>query len=119
MKCYIYLPLTTLGMRFCAGGFSKDEDRDAIAADLGGGCTFEGSGESDLGCNFLTTGGGVERLRSGFSKFAASALNAGDRPLTRTRSGLKDMLLLDLPWALSGTLERPVCDVVCVRLFGF
>jgi hypothetical protein len=115
----MYLPLTTLGMIFCAGGFSKDEDRAAITAALGGGCIFEGSGESDLGCSFLTTGGGVERLRSGFSKFAASALNAGDRPLTRTRSGLKDMLLLDLPCALSGTLERPVCDVVCVRLFGF
>jgi hypothetical protein len=36
----------------------------------------------------------VERfLLLELSKLAANAVNAGDLPLTRTRSGLKDMLL--------------------------
>ena len=40
-----------------------------------------------------------------FSKFAASALKAGDRPLTRALSGL-EVILLDRGCDLSGTLDR-------------
>lgn len=74
------------------GDLSKVEPIDAIAEDLE--ASFAESGVTDFGKIFLTTGGGVERfLALGFSKLAASALKAGDLPLTRTRSGLKDMLL--------------------------
>ena len=60
---------------------------------------------TDLGYSFLITGGGVERfLELGFSKLAARALKAGDRPLTRTRSGLTDMLREERWEDLSGTL---------------
>lgn len=62
-----------------------------MAAELGADVAV--SGEMDFGKIFLATGGGVERfLALGFSKLAARALNAGDLPLTRTLSGLKDML---------------------------
>lgn len=72
--------------------FSKPTVRAAIDADFG--ANFAESGVTDFGYNFLTTGGGVDKfLALGFSKAAARALKAGDRPLTRTRSGLKDMLL--------------------------
>lgn len=72
---------------------SNEADKAAIAADLLG-ISLTGSGVTDLGYNFLTIGGGVERfLAFGFSKADASALKAGDLPLTRTRSGLKDILL--------------------------
>ena len=67
------------------------------------GASFAESGVTDFGYIFLTTGGGVERfLALGFSNVAASALKAGDLPLTRTRSGLKDMLRER--WDFSGTL---------------
>lgn len=83
------------------GGCSKLELSAAIAADFG--ADFAESGVTDLGYSFLTTGGGVERfLAFGFSNAAAKALKAGDLPLTRTRSGLKDMLRER--WDLSGTL---------------
>lgn len=73
-------------------GRSKEAERTAIAPDFG--ATFEGSSITGFGEGFLTAGGGVDRfLAFGFSKLAASALKAGDLPLTRTRSGLKDMLL--------------------------
>lgn len=71
--------------------FSKPALSAAIAEAFE--ASFAESGVTDFGYNFLTTGGGVERfLALGFSKVAARALNAGDLPLTRTRSGLKDML---------------------------
>lgn len=62
-----------------------------MAESLGAG--FAVSCAPDFGYSFLTIGGGVERfLVFVFSKVAASALKAGDLPLTRTRSGLTDML---------------------------
>lgn len=62
-----------------------------MAEDLG--ARLAESGVIDFGYSFLIIGGGVERfLAFGFSKVAASALKAGDLPLTRTRSGLTDML---------------------------
>lgn len=83
-----------MGIIVSLGGavFSKLEVSAAIAADFE--ASFAESGVTDFGYNFLAIGGGVERfLAFGFSKVAASALKAGDLPLTRTRSGLKDMLL--------------------------
>lgn len=82
------------------------------------GANFEESGVTDLGYSFLTTGGGVERfLAFWLSNVAASALNAGDLPLTRTLSGLNDMLL-DRCCDLSGTLARPPYEAGVLR-FGF
>ena len=98
------LPLTDLGIIVsrAEGGCSKLELSAAMAADFG--AVFAESGVIDFGYSFLTTGGGVERfLALGFSKLAASALKAGDLPLTRTRSGLTDMLREER-WVLSGTL---------------
>jgi hypothetical protein len=61
-------------------------DDDLDAAD-------DESGVTDFGYSFLIIGGGVERfLTFEFSKLAANALKAGDLPLTRTRSGLTDIL---------------------------
>lgn len=102
------------GIRACLGR-SNDADIAAIEAALWGG--FTGSGEDDFENGFLATGGGVDRFRAlEFSKLAANALNAGDLPLTLTRSGLKDVLLR---WDLSGTLDLPVCDDVVGLLLGF
>lgn len=65
------------------------------------GARFAVSGVIDFGYSFLIIGGGVERfLTFEFSKVAASALKAGDLPLTRTRSGLTDMLRER--WEVSG-----------------
>lgn len=78
----------------------------AIADDFE--ANFDESGVTDFGYSwdFLTIGGGVERfLALAFSKVAASAVKAGDLPLTRTRSGLKDMLLERCDF--SGTLDLP------------
>lgn len=86
----------------------------AIEDDLG--ANLAESGEMDFGYSFLTTGGVERFLAFGFSKFAARALKAGDLPLTRTRSGLKDMLRDRCD--LSGTLDLPPYDVG-VRLLGF
>jgi hypothetical protein len=62
-----------------------------MADDLG--ASVAESGVMDFGYSFLIIGGGVERfLTFEFSKVAANALKAGDLPLTRTRSGLTDML---------------------------
>lgn len=72
-------------------GRSKEADRLEIAADFG--ATFEESSNTGFGEGFLWAGGVERFLEFGFSKLAASALKAGDLPLTRTRSGLKDMLL--------------------------
>jgi hypothetical protein len=86
----VSIPLIDFGIRVCLGR-SKDADIAAIEAALWGG--FTGSGE-DFENDFLATGGGVDRFRAfEFSKLAANALNAGDLPLTLTRSGLKDVLL--------------------------
>lgn len=69
----------------------------------------------DFGKTFLTNGGGVDKfLELGFSKLAASALNWGDLPRTRTLSGLNDMLLGRC--ALSGTADLPVCEMDDLRL---
>lgn len=87
----VSVPLIDFGIRVCLGR-SNEADIAAIEAALCGG--FIGSGE-DLENDFLATGGGVDRFRAfEFSKVAANALNAGDLPLTLTRSGLKDVLLL-------------------------
>jgi hypothetical protein len=84
------IPFTTLGIMVVVG-FSKEDVTVAMDEDFGLAIL---SGVIDFGYSFLTTGGGVERLRvSGFSKLAARALNAGERPRTRTLSGLKDTLL--------------------------
>lgn len=84
------IPFTTLGI-IVVVGLSKEDVIGAIDADFGLAIL---SGVTDFGYSFLTTGGGVERLRvSGFSKLAARALNAGERPRTRTLSGLNDTLL--------------------------
>lgn len=112
-KC---IPFTDLGImvsRAGGGCFSNDAVRAAIAADF-----FAESGVTDFGYSFFTTGGGVERfLALGFSNAAASALKAGDLPLTRTRSGLKDILLERCD--LSGTLlDLPPYDTGVLRL-GF
>ena len=87
------IPLIDFGIRVGLGrSRSKEAEIAAIEAALGG--VFEGSGEADLGACFLTAGGGVDRFRAlGLSKLAASALKAGDLPLTLTRSGLNDILL--------------------------
>lgn len=87
------LPLSDRGIILsrAEGGWSNVEVSAAMAADFG--ASIAESGVTDFGYSFLTTGGGVERfLALGFSKVAASALKAGDLPLTRTRSGLTDML---------------------------
>ena len=87
----VSIPLIDFGIRVCLGR-SKEADIAAIEAALWGG--FTGSGEEDFENDFLATGGGVDRFRAfEFSKVAANALNAGDLPLTLTRSGLKDVLL--------------------------
>lgn len=77
-------------MKLRAGaGCSKPALRAAIAADL-----EAESGVTDFGYIFRTIGGGVDIfLAPAFSKFAARALKAGDLPLTRTLSGLNDILL--------------------------
>lgn len=101
-----YLLLGDLGIldSLAGPGFSKPAVSDAIADDFE--ANFDESGVTDLGYNFLTIGGGVERfLALAFSKVAANALKAGDLPLTRTRSGLKDMLLERCDF--SGTLDLP------------
>lgn len=88
---FIHIPLIDFGM-ITTFGCSKEALSAAIADDLG--ATLIESGLIDFGIIFLTTGGGVERfLALGFSKLAARALKAGDLPLTRTRSGLNDILL--------------------------
>lgn len=85
------------------GGCSKVELIEAMAVDFGP--SIAESGVLDFGYSFLATGGGVERfLALAFSKVAASALKAGDLPLTRTRSGLTDMLREERWEDLSGTL---------------
>ena len=63
----------------------------------------------------------MDRFRGlGFSKFAARALNAGDLPLTRARSGLNDVTLLDRCCGFSGTpTDLPIPWAVGVRLLGF
>ena len=74
-----------------------------MAEDLGTSCAV--SFATDFGYSFLIIGGGVERfLAFELSKLAASALKAGDLPLTRTRSGLTDMLREERWEDLSGTL---------------
>lgn len=96
------------------GGCSKLELKVAMAEDF---AFFSESGVPDLGYTFLTSGGGVDRfLALGFSKLAARALNAGDLPLTRTLSGLKDMLLERCDF--SGAADRPPYETA-VLLFGF
>lgn len=102
---------------------------DAITVDLGLEAGFEESspllsvavvGVLDFGKGFLTTGGGVERFLE-FSKVAARALKAGDLPLTRTRSGLKDILLERCCCDFSGTAAVEDLPPYCppVLLFGF
>jgi hypothetical protein len=109
--------LTDRGIITCraGGGCSKLAVSAAIAEELE--ASFAESGLTDFGYTFLTTGGGVERfLALGLSKLAARALKAGDLPLTRTLSGLKDMLLERCD--LSGTLDLPPCETGVLRL-GF
>lgn len=108
LKHCLPLRLTDRGIivSLAGGDCSKEALSAAIAADLE--ASFAESGVTDFGYIFLTTGGGVERFLAlvlGFSKLAASALKAGDLPLTRTRSGLKDMLLDRCDF--SGTLDLP------------
>lgn len=76
-------------------GVSNVEVNVDITSDLGEVILVE-FGVRNLGKSFLPTsgGGGVERFLFGFSKLAASALKAGDLPLTRVLSELKDMLLV-------------------------
>lgn len=71
----------------------------------------------DLGYNFDPIGGGVDRfLTLDFSKVAARAVNAGDRPLTRSLSGLKDTLLERCDF--SGAEDLPPYEAG-ILLFGF
>lgn len=115
IKC---LPLTARGIILsrAEGGCSKLEVSAAMALDFD--ASIAESGVVDFGYSFLITGGGVERfLALALSKVAASALKAGDLPLTRTRSGLTDMLREER-WDLSGTLlDLPPYEVV--RRLGF
>lgn len=112
------IPLTDRGiiLSLAEGGRSKAEP--SAAMDLDFDASIAESGVVDLGYSFLITGGGVERfLALALSKVAASALKAGDLPLTRTRSGLTDMLREER-WDLSGTLlDLP--PYVGVRRLGF
>lgn len=88
----IQLPLVIFGIIVWVGR-SKEVERAAIAVDFGA-TSREESDVADLRFSLLTTGGGVDRFRAlGFSKLAANALKAGDLPRTRTRSGLKEVLL--------------------------
>lgn len=120
MKIYVFhVPLTDRGMHDSRGGgvdFSKEAVRAAIAAAFE--TSLEESGVTDdLGYGFHTIGGGVDRfLIFGFSKLAASALKAGDFPLTLTRSELEDTLLERCDF--SGTLDLPPCEIGTLR-FGF
>ena len=97
------------------GGLSKLALRAANVEDF----ATDNFAESELinfGKIFRFIGGGVERfLALGFSKLAANALKAGDLPLTRTLSGLKDMLLDRCD--LSGTADLP--PYATGLLFGF
>jgi hypothetical protein len=115
----MFIPLTDRGIKLsrAEGGCSKLEVSAAMALDFD--ASIAESGVVDFGYSFLITGGGVERfLALELSKVAASALKAGDLPLTRTRSGLTDMLREERCWDLSGTLlDLP--PYVGVRRFGF
>jgi hypothetical protein len=115
----MFIPLTDRGIKLsrAEGGCSKLEVSAAMALDFD--ASIAESGVVDFGYSFLITGGGVERfLALELSKVAASALKAGDLPLTRTRSGLTDMLREERCWDLSGTLlDLP--PYVGVLRFGF
>lgn len=73
-------------------GVCKPALSAAIAADLE--AWPPDSVATDLGKSFPIIVGGVDKfLALWFSKVEAKALNAGDRPLTRTLSALTDTLL--------------------------